>query len=89
MTSSIEIDNMGETIEIVITDSTTASDVVGIVNGMRPGTARLRSDMIITECVQPMPAEIVKEQKRKQKSIDRIAWEGERRQRYQKGMQFK
>jgi hypothetical protein len=31
----------------------------------------------------------IEEQKRKQKHIDRIAWEGERRQRYQKGMHFK
>lgn len=29
------------------------------------------------------------EQKRKQKAIDRIAWEAERQQRYQKGGHFK
>jgi len=81
MASSIKINNRGETIEIVITNSTTASDVVGIVNATWPGTARLAS----CDIIRPTEAKISKEQKRKQKAIDRMAWEGERRQRYQKG----
>ena len=44
---------------------------------------------IVCEYVPPNPDEIIKEQKRKQKHIDRLAWEGERRQRYQKGGHWK
>ncbi|MCK9568944.1 hypothetical protein M0R72_08385 [Candidatus Pacearchaeota archaeon] len=85
MTNAIQINNMGETIEIKITNSTTASDVVGIVNDQWPGTSRLVS----CDIIRPTEAKISKEQKRKQKAIDRMAWEGERRQRYQKGGHFK
>lgn len=90
MTSSIEINNMGETIKIVITESTTASDVVGIVNDMWPGTARLISEMgEAFQVAMKSVEELAKEQKREQKHIDRIAWKAEAAQRRAKGGHWK
>ncbi len=95
MTGSIEINDMGEIFTFEVNETTTASEVVDIINGRWPGCARLLSRSIsdidcrkAIDSLQSISNQI-KEQKRKQKAIDRIAWEAERRQRYQKGGKWK
>lgn len=96
MTTAIEIENWdGDSITIDVAESTTASDVVDIINGRWPGCARLLSRSISDiDCRNAIDglqsiSDQIKDQKRKQKAIDRVAWEAERQQRYQKGGHFK
>lgn len=116
MTSILEIDNMGDTLKIEVSESTTASDVVDIVNAKWPGCAELiekiaaSTDTTVADVEYSMEKltritqridfrsamsgleslnSAIAEKKRKQKAIDRIAWEAERQQRYQKGGHFK
>lgn len=84
--TTLEITNEGETIKIETGNTTTASDVIDILNGKWPGCAKL---IEITRLVQYDPIKEIENQKRKQKSIDRIAWKAERQKRYQKGGHFK
>jgi hypothetical protein len=79
---TLEVTNEGETLKIETGDTTTASDVIDSLNAKWPGTARPYP--IICEYVPPTVEEIIKEQKRKQKAIDRMAWKAEAAQRHAK-----
>jgi len=87
-TTILEIDYLGEPLKIDISDSTTASDVCDFVNDHWPGCARLLlPDINFQKAIAGFNSinESITDQKRKQKSIDRIAWKVEAAQRYQKG----
>ncbi len=89
--SIIEVTNEGETLKIDVTDSTTASDVIDILNAKWSGCAKLALKTLdeITRRIQCDPVKDLEEQKRKQKEIDRIAWKAEAAQRLAKGRQWK
>lgn len=85
MTTAIEINNMDEIFTFDITETTTASDVVDIVNDRWPGCARLLPD----DKPEFDPNREIRTQRRKQRNIDRIAWKAEAEQRRAKGVHFK
>jgi hypothetical protein len=90
--SVLEFQYVGEPLKIGFDETTTASDVIKIVNARWPGTAKLLSDSIADKALCDALKtinEAVKAERRRQKVIDRIAWKAENKQRFQKGWHFK
>lgn len=79
---------IGEMIEkIAASTSITVDDVIYSIERLSITTPEIDYQKFIAG-LQSINDQI-KEQKRKQKAIDRIAWEAERWQRYQKGGKWK